>query len=54
MDFGICIATDISDVGIVRHAENLGYRDAWIPDSQMIWSDCYAYCTSHCAQHRHH
>lgn len=43
MDFGICIATDISDVGIVKHAESLGYRDAWIPDSQMIWSDCYAY-----------
>jgi alkanesulfonate monooxygenase SsuD/methylene tetrahydromethanopterin reductase-like flavin-dependent oxidoreductase (luciferase family) len=43
VDFGICIATDISDVGIVKYAENLGYRDAWVPDSQMIWSDCYAY-----------
>ena len=43
MDFGICPVTNISDVGIVAHAENLGYVDAWIPDSQMIWSDCYAY-----------
>lgn len=43
MDFGICPVTNISDLGIVAHAENLGFADAWIPDSQMIWSDCYAY-----------
>ena len=43
MDFGVCVATKIDDVEIIRHAESLGYRDAWIPDSQMIWSDCYAY-----------
>ncbi|MBI3992665.1 MAG: LLM class flavin-dependent oxidoreductase [Candidatus Lambdaproteobacteria bacterium] len=42
MDFGICVPTKIDEVGIVAHAENLGYRSAWIPDSQMIWSDCYA------------
>ena len=43
MEFGICVATKIDDVGVVTHAENLGYTHAWIPDSQMIWSDCYAY-----------
>ena len=43
MEFGICIATKIDDVGIVPYAENLGFKHAWIPDSQMIWSDCYAY-----------
>ncbi|MEM7255621.1 MAG: LLM class flavin-dependent oxidoreductase, partial [Pseudomonadota bacterium] len=40
---GICVATKIDDVGVVPYAENLGFRHAWIPDSQMIWSDCYAY-----------
>ena len=43
MDFGVCVATKIDEVGIVAHAENLGYSHAWVPDSQMIWSDCYAY-----------
>ena len=41
MDFGICIAK-IDEVGIIAHAENLGYSHAWVADSQMIWSDCYA------------
>jgi alkanesulfonate monooxygenase SsuD/methylene tetrahydromethanopterin reductase-like flavin-dependent oxidoreductase (luciferase family) len=43
MDFGVCVATKIDEVGVVAHAENLGYSHAWVPDSQMIWSDCYAY-----------
>lgn len=43
MDIGVCVATKIDEVGIVAHAENLGFSHAWIPDSQMIWSDCYAY-----------
>ena len=42
MDFGICVATKIDDVGYIRCAENLGYSHAWVADSQMIWSDCYA------------
>ena len=25
-----------------RHGQELGYDMAWVPDSQMIWSDCYA------------
>ena len=43
MEFGICVATKIDEVGVVAHAENLGFTHAWVPDSQMIWSDCYAY-----------
>ena len=42
MDFGICVASKIDDVGYITHAENLGYSHAWVADSQMIWSDCYA------------
>jgi hypothetical protein len=26
----------------VEGIEDLGYDRAWVPDSQMIWSDCYA------------
>lgn len=43
MDVGVCIAAKIDEVGIVPFAENLGYSHAWVADSQMIWSDCYAY-----------
>ncbi len=42
MDFGICTASKIDEIGYITHAENLGYSHAWIADSQMIWSDCYA------------
>ena len=42
MDFGVCVATKIDDVGYIRFAENLGYTHAWVADTQMIWSDCYA------------
>ncbi|MCY4452508.1 MAG: LLM class flavin-dependent oxidoreductase [Immundisolibacterales bacterium] len=43
MDFGVCAITKIDDVGLAVEAENLGYSDLWVPDSQMIWSDCYAF-----------
>ncbi len=42
MDFGICTASKIDEIGYITHAENLGYSHAWVADSQMIWSDCYA------------
>ena len=42
MDFGVCAITKIDDVGLATEAENLGYSHLWVPDSQMIWSDCYA------------
>ncbi|MGH7805136.1 MAG: LLM class flavin-dependent oxidoreductase [Candidatus Binatia bacterium] len=42
MQFGVIIATKIDDWQIIPYAESLGYHRAWVPDSQMIWSDCYA------------
>lgn len=42
MDFGVCIASHIGDTDYVVRAEALGYSHAWLADSQMLWSDCYA------------
>jgi hypothetical protein len=42
MKFGAMVATKIDDWMLLKEAEDLGYDHAWVPDSQMIWSDCYA------------
>ena len=42
MKFGCMVATKIDDWQLLQYAENLGYDHGWVPDSQMIWSDCYA------------
>ena len=42
MKFGGVVATKIDDWQIFPYLEALGYDSAWAPDSQMIWSDCYA------------
>ena len=42
MDFGVCVASHINDIDYVVRAEALGYSHAWLADSQMLWSDCYA------------
>ena len=42
MELGVFVATKIDDWELIREAEALGYDRAWVPDSQMIWSDCYA------------
>jgi alkanesulfonate monooxygenase SsuD/methylene tetrahydromethanopterin reductase-like flavin-dependent oxidoreductase (luciferase family) len=42
MKFGLTVATKIDDWQLIKYAEDLGYDRAWVPDSQMIWSDCYA------------
>ena len=42
MQFGVCVATKIDDWQLIQYAEERGYDRAWVPDSQMIWSDCYA------------
>ena len=42
MEFGIGIDTHVDKWDVIRYAEELGYDRAWVPDSQMIWSDCYA------------
>lgn len=42
MKVGICVGAMISDIDYIVLAEELGYDSAWVADSQMIWSDCYA------------
>ncbi len=42
MKVGICVGAMISNIEYIELAEELGYDSAWIADSQMIWSDCYA------------
>jgi alkanesulfonate monooxygenase SsuD/methylene tetrahydromethanopterin reductase-like flavin-dependent oxidoreductase (luciferase family) len=42
MDLGICMASHVGDVDYVVRAEELGFSHAWLADSQMLWSDCYA------------
>lgn len=42
MDIGVCVASHINDIDYVVRAEALGYSHAWLADSQMLWSDCYA------------
>ncbi len=42
MQFGIGVSTHINNWDIIRYAEELGYDRAWVGDSQMLWSDCYA------------
>ena len=42
MQFGVGISAHTTNWEIIRYAEELGYDRAWVGDSQMIWSDCYA------------
>jgi len=42
VEIGVCVASHIGDIDYVVHAEALGFSHAWLADSQMIWSDCYA------------
>lgn len=42
MKFGAMVATKIDDWRLLADCEALGYDHGWVPDSQMIWSDCYA------------
>jgi len=42
MEFGVCLPNKIDETGIAAYAENLGYSHAWITDTQMIYSDCWA------------
>jgi alkanesulfonate monooxygenase SsuD/methylene tetrahydromethanopterin reductase-like flavin-dependent oxidoreductase (luciferase family) len=42
MKFGAMVATKIDDWKLFAEVERLGYDHGWVPDSQMIWSDCYA------------
>jgi len=42
MEFSITVQTKIDDWQIIKEAEDTGWDAAWIPDTQMVWSDCYA------------
>ena len=42
MDYGILLPTYIDMWREVQAAEEAGFSHAWFPDSQLIWSDCYA------------
>jgi alkanesulfonate monooxygenase SsuD/methylene tetrahydromethanopterin reductase-like flavin-dependent oxidoreductase (luciferase family) len=42
MKFGIGFDTHVDKWDLARYGEELGYDRCWVPDSQMIWSDCYA------------
>ncbi|HTW86835.1 MAG TPA: LLM class flavin-dependent oxidoreductase [Candidatus Binataceae bacterium] len=41
MQFGIMFDTHVDKWDLIRYAEELGYDRAYVPDSHMIWSDCY-------------
>ena len=42
MKFSAHIQTRIGDWQVIKDLEDLGYDAAWVPDTQMMWSDCYA------------
>ncbi len=42
MKFSAHVQTRISDWQFIKELENLGYDAAWVPDTQMQWSDCYS------------
>lgn len=42
MKYSLHIQSRISDWKIVKELEDLGYDACWFPDTQMMWSDCYA------------
>lgn len=41
MDFGI-VTAKVDEIGYITHAENLGFSHAWVTDSPMIRSNCWA------------
>lgn len=42
MDYGILLPTSMDMWREAQAAEEAGFSHAWFPDSQLIWSDCYA------------
>ena len=42
MQFGFCVMPNVEELDFYRHIEDLGYDSAWVADSQMLFSDCYA------------
>lgn len=42
MQYGLLVPTYVDMWKEVQAAEEAGFSHAWFPDSQLIWSDCYA------------
>lgn len=42
MRLSVCVMADIDEIDFYPHVESLGYDSAWVTDSQMLFSDCYA------------
>ena len=42
MKFGVMVDPHVNKWDVIQRAEEQGYYRAWVPDSEMIWSDCYA------------
>jgi 5,10-methylenetetrahydromethanopterin reductase len=42
MRLSVCVMADIDEMDFYPHVEALGYDSAWVADSQMLFSDCYA------------
>src|SRR6187455_237688 len=42
MRLSVCVMADIDEMDFYPHVESLGYDSAWVTDSQMLFSDCYA------------
>src|SRR5262249_36253994 len=42
MEFGVQCGAKIDEVESIVLGDQLGYTSAWIGDSQLVWSDCYA------------
>ena len=42
MRMSVCVMADVDEIGFYPHIESLGYDSAWVADSQMLYSDCYA------------
>ena len=42
MRMSVCVMADVDEIGFYPHIESLGYDSAWVADSQMLFSDCYA------------
>jgi 5,10-methylenetetrahydromethanopterin reductase len=43
MQFGMTVTTRLDDADFAAECEGLGFDWLWVPDSQLIWGDCYAY-----------
>ena len=42
MRFSVCVMADVDEIAFYPQVESLGYDSAWVADSQMLFSDCYA------------